>query len=295
LHHKLTHQIVMAKRLHDTEIWEQDWFMDLPINYKLFFLYIKDKCDHSGIWRYNKSYFEAISSTKINTTDFLETINKDQIRIIDTKNNRWLLVAFCLFQYGSTIELKSPIHRGALKQLIFNNIDFSNLKGIKEIVWYEKLQSNDIQLFTSKGFINSFKGVLKGFPKGMERDKDKDKDIYKDNTTIQEYITNHEDNLKGGMGGNGVTKSFDWDKVKVDFISDEGFAEGLAMRNRIEITDIKRYMDNFIFFVEHSELKDELSKTKKYFQNKLPYLIQFEKKNGVITEKNSESWMKQLI
>ena len=41
----------MAKRFTDTEIWEQDWFIDLPNKYKLLWNYIKDKCDNVGIWR----------------------------------------------------------------------------------------------------------------------------------------------------------------------------------------------------------------------------------------------------
>jgi hypothetical protein len=41
----------MAKRLGDTDIWKkQRWFRKLIPDYKLAFLYIKDQCDHAGIW-----------------------------------------------------------------------------------------------------------------------------------------------------------------------------------------------------------------------------------------------------
>ena len=40
----------MAKRFTDTEIWQKDWFLDLPIKQKLLVKFIFDNCDCAGIY-----------------------------------------------------------------------------------------------------------------------------------------------------------------------------------------------------------------------------------------------------
>ena len=40
----------MAKRFTDTEKFKKRWIKELPIEYKLFWVYLLDHCNHAGVW-----------------------------------------------------------------------------------------------------------------------------------------------------------------------------------------------------------------------------------------------------
>lgn len=125
------------KRLTDTEIWDEDWFIDLPNEYKLFFLYIKDRCDHSGMWRPNRRKFSMIVHGKtMHYDEFLIAVNKDEEkvknRIIVLDNGKWFLTKFISFQCGKVFRPKIGAHRGAFKLLISNNI---HPRDVPDIDW----------------------------------------------------------------------------------------------------------------------------------------------------------------
>lgn len=46
------------KRLTDTAKWKNPWFRNLPLKFKLLFLYILDECDNAGVMHLD---FELIS------------------------------------------------------------------------------------------------------------------------------------------------------------------------------------------------------------------------------------------
>jgi hypothetical protein len=163
----------MAKRLTDTEIWEQDWFIELPTKYKLTWNFIKDKCDDCGVWRPNKSLLQRIIGEPVNLEEFLTFINidgKERIRIL--KNNRWFLVEYFFFQYGDKFNPKSPVHRGALKRLLQNNVHPKELSYLS----IGKLESIDIEELKEIGYQKGSDSILKAYTYTTDRDKDKDKD-----------------------------------------------------------------------------------------------------------------------
>lgn len=43
----------MTIRMKDTELWNEEWFQDLSMNYKFFWFYVNETCNHAGIWRTN--------------------------------------------------------------------------------------------------------------------------------------------------------------------------------------------------------------------------------------------------
>ena len=46
----------MAKRFTDTEIWQKDWFLDLPIKQKLLVKFIFDNCDCAEFMKFLTEY-----------------------------------------------------------------------------------------------------------------------------------------------------------------------------------------------------------------------------------------------
>lgn len=144
----------MSKRFTETNIWSEDWFLELPKNYKLLYFYIKDNCDHAGIWRPNLRLFEAIIEDKVDLKLAIELFNNGKNRIQILNCGRWFLLDFFVFQYGTTFNCQNRVHKSI--QSIYNqlNINLTSIRGLKEV-----------------------KGDLKEGVKDKDKDKDIDKDI----------------------------------------------------------------------------------------------------------------------
>ena len=115
---------MMAKRFTDTMKWEEDWYLDLSLTQKLFWIYICDNCNHGGIYKPNKRVFELLIGEKLNLEKFLEEINRDKVRIIKLGNGRWYLTSFIEFQYGNTLNPNNRVHKSILKLLNDNDINW---------------------------------------------------------------------------------------------------------------------------------------------------------------------------
>lgn len=102
----------MAKRLTDTDLWKsQRWFRKLNPLDKLAFCYIKDQCNHAGVWKIDCSdLMEDLGLEEFNLVRFVKAVNvefdkqtgakieKERVRIID--NSLWI-TGFIQFQYES--------------------------------------------------------------------------------------------------------------------------------------------------------------------------------------------------
>lgn len=125
----------MAKRLTDSEKWNDPWFADLPSKYKLFWLYLVDNCDHAGIWKVNfkNAIFFIGENLEIGE---VKRMLKD--RIIFLNDEYWYLKKFIKFQYKADITGLNPknrTHSSVLK--ILNEFDrfkplVSPLLGVKD-------------------------------------------------------------------------------------------------------------------------------------------------------------------
>lgn len=180
----------MAKRFTDTEIWEQDWFIDLLPKHKLLWNYIKDKCDNVGIWRPNKVLAERIIGERINENDFLTAINLDKIRVFVLPNGRWFLKDFFIFQYGNTFSPTSLVHKGALKQLVTNGIHIKDILEEKEI---GDLFSVDIQELKAIAYAKGIDSLLIAFGRVKEKEN-----IY----LLDNKVKNNENGTKKQFSGN---------------------------------------------------------------------------------------------
>lgn len=103
----------MAKRFTDTTKWQDDWFLNLSAEDRLFWFYLCDNCDHAGIWRISQKAAELMLGYSIDLDKFLQVAG-DRLKKID--GDYWHLTKFCAFQYG-VLNLSNSAHRGALKIL----------------------------------------------------------------------------------------------------------------------------------------------------------------------------------
>lgn len=202
----------MAKRFGDTDIWKkQRWFRKLSPEYKLAFLYIKDQCNHAGIWNIEcTDLVEDLGISEFNLADFVSTCNKEfdkntgktiikeRLRVLD-KGYIWV-IGFIQFQYEGKEGLVNPYAAPVKTALLILN----GLKLLPEAL--------------AKSFITLTEDLPEGYL--TPKDKDKDKDKYR----------------KEGVGGKqnghvrGVRFSEDGRKV---FFEDNSFQElGLGQQQR---------------------------------------------------------------
>lgn len=158
----------MAKRFGDTDIWKkQRWFRKLSPNYKLAFLYIKDQCDHAGIWNidcadlmedigfdsFDLNQFVAACNTEFDKTTGQKSF-KERIRLLD-KGYIWV-TGFIQFQYKGKHGLVNP-YAAPVKTALQILISFGLLDD------------------AVKGYI-TLTEPLSNLPEGYLTPKDKDKD-----------------------------------------------------------------------------------------------------------------------
>lgn len=162
----------MAKRFTDTDIWKtQRWFRKLVPEYKLAFCYIKDTCNHAGLWKVDCSdLIEDLGLSEFDFPLFIETvniefdkvsgkkINKERIRLVE-KNYLWL-TGFIQFQYEGKDRLVNHFAAPVRTALLF----LSSLNLLDESL--------------NKKYITLKEPLQEGWqtPKDKDRVKDKEKD-----------------------------------------------------------------------------------------------------------------------
>ncbi len=128
-----------VKRFTETTKWDDPWFMDLPLKYKLFWLYICDKCDNAGAWQPNIRLAIAQIGEPLELSEILRVFSD---RITQLDDGKLFIVKFIPFQYGNL----SPNCRAHIP--ILNNIEKLRVskgypKGIHTLVEKEKETEKD--------------------------------------------------------------------------------------------------------------------------------------------------------
>ena len=107
----------MAKRFSETKIWEDIWYQDLPIEWKMLWKYVCDKCDEAGIWKVNQSLAEFQLKIPVKWDETDKWFNSDKKRI-DFHNGFWIINDFVSFQYGDKVWTSiNPFHKKVREML----------------------------------------------------------------------------------------------------------------------------------------------------------------------------------
>jgi hypothetical protein len=165
----------MAKRFTATEIWSEDWFLDMPTEYKLFWYYMLTACDHAGIFKVNVRSFCGLNELKISAAEALSFFNSGKQRIRLISDSVWFIEDFFVYQYGDHFNVNNPLHRGVKKQLDLHEIELTSIRGLKEV----NLTPKSVQKEGSQAL----------------KDKEKDKDNNKNSNTVGNVPTE-----EGGTG-----------------------------------------------------------------------------------------------
>lgn len=141
----------MAKRFITTDIFEDAWFMDLPGKYKLFWIYLITRCDHSGIWQVNWKLAQFYTGDNLEPTEIMRYLKDRFVEIEDGKY--WFIPKFLEFQYKGELNKSNPAH-------------FQIIENV-----------NKYKLFEFLGKTKIIQGAKKELKSTYEGDKDKDMDM----------------------------------------------------------------------------------------------------------------------
>lgn len=107
----------MKKTLSDSEFYNKDWYYDLPVDYKLAFLYVKDNCDYVGIFRLNKRLINSNNGIDITPYKLVSYLKDTEYEIIQLKNGYWFMPYKVYIQFGQKLFSDNPISKNALQEL----------------------------------------------------------------------------------------------------------------------------------------------------------------------------------
>lgn len=125
----------MAKRLTDTEKWKKPFIRSLPVEYKVFWLYILDDCDHAGVWQVDIEIAEIKLGTKLSLEKARGLFTG---KVVEFDNGtKWFIPDFVAFQYGELSE-KNKMYKSVT--LILNRY---NLMGHLSSIYGGKVQDKD--------------------------------------------------------------------------------------------------------------------------------------------------------
>jgi len=92
----------VAKRFTDSDKWKKPFIKQLPLEYKIFWLYLLDDCDHAGIWHVDMEIAEIKLGTKLSLEKARGLFGE---RVVEFDNGtKWFIPDFIAFQYGELTE-----------------------------------------------------------------------------------------------------------------------------------------------------------------------------------------------
>tara|TARA_R100000329_G_scaffold130307_1_gene109416 strand:+ start:899 stop:1303 length:405 start_codon:yes stop_codon:yes gene_type:complete len=109
----------MAKKQVESTLFEEVWFMDLDLEYKMLMLYFFITCDHAGLGNLNFKMINMVLGheyVKENVFYFLGD------HIDEYKPNKYRLKKYMKFHYSE--DNKSQIYKSAIKKLKREGLDY---------------------------------------------------------------------------------------------------------------------------------------------------------------------------
>ena len=122
----------------DSTKWDKAWFWHLPMVYKLFWVYICDRCDYAGVWDVNASLAEHQLHTDAERLAY-ETMSYDLEKALEHFGDRvipfddgkkWFIPKFITFQYG-VLDPDKPVHKNVLKKLQTRGVPQGAVQGVR--------------------------------------------------------------------------------------------------------------------------------------------------------------------
>jgi len=172
-----------GKRFTDINKWEQDWFLELSWEYKLFWLYINDKCNHAGFLEPNVRIFNLTNNCEVNLNKAIEYFNHGRKRVSKHKSGEWYLEDLIYFQSGSTLNLKNNCHNSIYEILYEHDMKYTDVRGLKGVSNSHGKGQGESSLSSDSSKTESIPSVKEKeeeVDKENEIEEEKEKEVFKD-------------------------------------------------------------------------------------------------------------------
>jgi len=103
----------MAKRLTDSEKWNDDWFISLDNDYRIIWIWLLDNCSHAGICKRSMKLLNMMCNTNITEEELLKQM-EERVVLVD---NNWFIPKFLKFQYAN-LHSDRPVIVSVVKELV---------------------------------------------------------------------------------------------------------------------------------------------------------------------------------
>lgn len=157
----------MSKRFTDTDKWKKPFIKSLPTEYKIFWLFLLDECDHAGIWHVEPEVAELRLGIKLSLQKAQGLFNEKVVAF--DNGTKWFIPDFIEFQYG-VLNPKINAHSSVLNILKRYKIQgFMNPsqrvkdKDMDMDINTDTNEDSSIVRETAKKFLRLFRNVTTGF------------------------------------------------------------------------------------------------------------------------------------
>lgn len=141
----------------------------LPVEYKLFWLYLLDECDHSGIWHVELDLAEMRLGIKLSHQKIRGFFTE---RIVEFDNGtKWYLPDFIGFQYGE-LDMNNRAHKSVADRLLKYNLP-AKIKGVASPLQGAKDKDKDKDKVITGGMGDSLIYDAREYISGRQKDFEK--------------------------------------------------------------------------------------------------------------------------
>lgn len=141
----------MAKRFTATEIWNEDWFLEMPTEYKLFWYYMLANCDHAGLYKINLRSFCGLNGVNLTSTIALVHFNAGKQRIRIISESLWFIEDFFVYQYGTTFNWNNRVHESIGLLYKRHKIELTSIRGLVDLKDRAKDKDKDKDIIGGAG------------------------------------------------------------------------------------------------------------------------------------------------
>lgn len=102
----------MAKRLTDTEKWNDDWYLSLNNDYRIIWQWLLDNCSHAGFCKRSMTLLNLMCRLSISEEQMITEMSG---RVV-VHGSDWFIPKFIKFQY-TTLHSQKPVILSVVREL----------------------------------------------------------------------------------------------------------------------------------------------------------------------------------